>query len=321
MELTSFHPLWLRDNCPCPECRHESGQRLVDVRLIPDDLQVLAIDGMEVRFSDGHVSRFDDGALVADRPRTRSLWDASQPVVRHHWDDLHGWLAAVDELGFALVTGGPAEPGTVLRAAERFGFVRETNYGRLFDVKTVVDPTNLAYTSLGLGAHTDNPYRDPVPTLQLLHCIESSAEGGESTLVDGFRVASDLPPEDFALLANTPISFRYSDADADLSAETTVLDLDARGGLRAVHFNTRSARLPMTAPASYYAAYRLFGRMLELPGYRIEVKLGPGDLVVMDNERVLHGRSAYAPTGGARWLQGCYADRDGLRSKLAVLSR
>ncbi len=321
MDLTSLHPLWLRDNCPCPECRHESGQRLVDVRTLPDDLHVVAVDGMEVRFSDGHVARFDPAAFEEEAPPRRRLWDASVTVPRVPWDDLASWLAAVDELGFAIVTGGPAEPGTVLRAAERFGFVRETNYGKLFDVKTVVDPTNLAYTSLGLGAHTDNPYRDPVPTLQLLHCIHSSAEGGESTLVDGFRVAQDLADEDFAVLATTPVRFRYADADTDLSSETTVLELDPRGEVRAVHFNTRSVRLPMDAPVAFYEAYRRYGVMLEQPEYRVELKLGPGDLLVMDNERVLHGRTAYAATGGERWLQGCYADRDGLRSKLAVLSR
>src|SRR5207253_8280802 len=104
---------------------------------------------------------------------------------------LRGWLAAVDELGFAILTGCPTEPGTVTRVAELFGFVRETNYGRLFDVQTVVNPTNLAYTSLGLGAHTDNPYREPTPTLQLLHCPASSADGGENTLVAPFRPAPD----------------------------------------------------------------------------------------------------------------------------------
>ena len=67
-----------------------------------------------------------------------------------------------------------------------FGYIRETNYGRWFDVRAEVNPTNLAYTSLGLQAHTDNPYRDPVPTLQILYCLESSVEGGDSYVVDGF---------------------------------------------------------------------------------------------------------------------------------------
>ena len=41
----------------------------------------------------------------------------------------------------------------------------------------------------GLQAHTDNPYRDPVPTLQIFYCLENSVEGGENMVVDGFRAA------------------------------------------------------------------------------------------------------------------------------------
>ncbi|MDX6486605.1 MAG: gamma-butyrobetaine dioxygenase [Gaiellaceae bacterium] len=336
LEDNEFHPLWLRDNCPCPECRHESGQRLLDTRSLPDDLSVVAVNGYEVSFSDGHVSAFDPHWLRAHAggspAATRRVWGAEiqDDLPSAGYDEVAGggeplrrWLAWVDELGFAILSGGPTEPETVTRTAELFGFVRETNYGRLFDVKTVVNPTNLAYTGLGLGAHTDNPYRDPTPTLQLLHCLTSSADGGENTLVDAFRVAQDLPPEDFQLLTRTPIRFRYADADTQLEAETTVISVDARGDVQAVHYNTRSAqpfRLPAEAVGRYYEAYQRFGRMLEAPEYRIQFKLGAGDLFIVDNLRVLHGRTGYAATGGERHLQGCYADRDGLRSTLAVLS-
>jgi gamma-butyrobetaine hydroxylase len=332
-----LHALWLRDNCPCSECRHASGQRLLDTRSLPDDLSVVAVEGCTVSFSDGHVSGFDPDWLRANAgeapARARRLWGAEiqEELPVAHYDDvaagwaaLRDWLAAVDELGFAILTGGPTEPGTVTRVAELFGFVRETNYGRLFDVKTIINPTNLAYTGLGLGAHTDNPYRDPTPTLQLLHCLASSADGGENTLVDAFRVAHDLPRDDFELLARTPIRFRYTDAETQLEAETPVISLDARRVVQAVHYNTRSAqafRLPEHVIGRYYEAYQRFGRMLEAPGYRIQFKLGAGDLFIVDNLRVLHGRTQYAATGGERHLQGCYADRDGLRSRLAVLTR
>ena len=43
-------------------------------------------------------------------------------------------------------------------------------------------------------------------------------------------------------------------------------------------------------------------------------------MIVFDNVRVLHGRTDFAGTGTRR-LQGCYADRDALRSRLAVLNR
>jgi gamma-butyrobetaine dioxygenase len=79
--------------------------------------------------------------------------------------------------------------------------------------------------------------------------------------------------------------------------------------------------MPADAVGRYYEAYQRFGRMLEEPRYRIQFKLGAGDLFIVDNLRVLHGRTGYAASGGERHLQGCYADRDGLRSTLAVLSR
>lgn len=330
----SFSAVWLRDNCPCHECRHESGQRLFDSVGIPDDLEladVEADDGAIVaRFTDGHESRFDTEwlrAQTAAPPARRRLWDTTVTLPVERFDEvaagsgaLRRWLAAVDEFGFAILTGGPPEPGTVTRVAELFGYVRETNYGRLFDVRSVVNPANLAYTGLGLGAHTDNPYRDPTPTLQLLHCLASSAGGGENTLVDAFRVAQELEPDAFDVLTSYPLRFRYRDDDTELEAEHPVLSVDARGELQAVHFNTRSAAPSPTLPRAWYDAYREFGRALASPEYQIRFKLEPGDLFIVDNLRVLHGRTGYTESGD-RHLQGCYADRDGLRSRLAVLRR
>lgn len=339
---TALPALWLRDNCPCPACRHPSGQRLLDTRSLPDDVSIVRgnVNGaVSLSFSDGHTSQFDEAWLRANsgEPKRasspRRLWAAEiqhdLPVHRYEavaagGEALRAWLADVDERGFALLCGGPVQAGTVTRVVELFGFVRETNYGRLFDVRTVVNPNNLAFTGLGLGAHTDNPYRDPTPTLQLLHCLSSSAEGGANTVVDGFRVAAELAPEQLRLLAEHPIRFRFADAGCELEAEAPVISLGPGGEPRAVHYNTRSAapfRLPGDVLVPYYAAYQRFGRMLEDPAYRVQFKLAPGDLFIVDNLRVLHGRTAYSAAGGERHLQGCYADRDSLRSHLAVLSR
>lgn len=100
-----------------------------------------------------------------------------------------------------------------MRIVDLFGNVRETNYGRHFELRTEVNPTNLAYTGLGLQAHTDNPYRDPVPTIQVLYCLESSAGGGENMAVDGFRVAEHLREENadwFNILARYCAQFEYA---------------------------------------------------------------------------------------------------------------
>ena len=85
-------------------------------------------------------------------------------------------LAGEDRaLWICQVMNAPVEPGALFRVVDLFGYVRETNYGRHFEVRTEVNPTNLAFTGLALQAHTDNPYRDPVPTIQVLYRLESSA--------------------------------------------------------------------------------------------------------------------------------------------------
>jgi gamma-butyrobetaine dioxygenase len=166
-----------------------------------------------------------------------------------------------------------------------------------------------------------------VPSLQLLHCLSSSASGGESTLVDGFCVTEALradDPADFALLAGHRVTFAYRDDGAELSASAPLIELDPNGAVRAVRFNARSMQSPsMPAPelAAWYDAYLRFGRLLEDTRFQVRLRLEPGDLFIVDNRRVLHGRAPYAATAGERHLQGCYADIDGLRSTLAVLGR
>ena len=215
----------------------------------------------------------------------------------------------------------------VAEVGDRLGFVRTTNYGKLFDVISVPDPNNLANTALGLGVHSDNPYRDPTPGVQLLHCLVSDAPGGDSLLVDGFAAAEQLrawAPEQFELLTRVPANFRFADKDADLQTRTPLISVDFEGRLTAVHFNNRSFAgidVPVELVEPWYEAYRNFAQILKQPERELIFRLAPGDLLVMQNERALHGRTAFDANLGRRHLQGCYVDKDGLESRMRVLRR
>jgi gamma-butyrobetaine dioxygenase len=234
------------------------------------------------------------------------------------------WLRALADDGIAFLRRVPCQDGQVLEVARLVGYVRETNYGRVFDVRPVPNPNNLAYSDLALGLHTDNPYRDPVPGLQILHCIQASDEGGDSLFADGFALAQNLKtqqPEAFEILSRVPAPFIFCDDSAQLRAERCLLELSAPGELAAVHYNNRSIAplcLPPGELAAFYRAYRTFALLLRAPQFALRIKLQNGDLVAFNNRRVLHGRTAFA-AAGPRWLQGCYVDSDGMLSNLAVL--
>jgi gamma-butyrobetaine dioxygenase len=349
-----FPAVWLRDNCPCPDCLAPgTGQKLNDITGIPNGLAIArtedAGESVLVTFApDQHRSAFPrswleehalDGADGDGDGRTeddKELWlpgDLAEiPAMswsRYLAGGKAGALEAVLRLGFVLLRDVPAEPGRVLEVAASFGYVRETNYGRLFDVRVETAPGNLAFTSRAIRPHTDNPYRDPAPTVQLLHCLRAAGEGGDTGLVDGFAAAAELratDAESFGALARTPVSFGYVDKETELRASLPLIQLGACGRVRGVRFNNRSMR-PLRRPyaevTAFYTAYRRWAVLLAQPGRQLSLRLAPGDCLVFDNTRVLHARTAFSMDAGSpgRHLQGCYADLDGLASTLAVLSR
>jgi gamma-butyrobetaine dioxygenase len=345
----------LRDNCPCADCRDPvSGQRLVAITDLAPQLSVTATaeeaGGLRITFGpDGHQAVFSGEWLasltaptVPGRSEgTRQLWRAADfpagpPSVSWAGFEASGAtrLTSLRQLlatGFMLLRGVPPRAGAVLTVAGSFGYVRETNYGRLFDVRVEPTPANLAFTGLPIGPHTDNPYRDPAPTVQLLHCLVNAAGGGESGLLDGYMAAATLRAEDpaaFDCLTSTPVTFRYADAGAELSATRPMIGLTATGLISEIRYNSRSLQPP--APGSeasaatqlteFYRAYAAFATILLRPELTLRFSLEPGDCIVFDNTRLMHSRTGFSATG-QRHLQGCYADLDGVESTVAVLAR
>ncbi len=158
----------------------------------------------------------------------------------------------------------------------------------------------------------------------MLHCLESSTEGGESILQDGFTAATRLReenPDHFDLLCRHWVNFRFADAAADLRSRAPLIEVNDLGHIVKVRFNNRSIdtlRLPPELLTRFYPAYRHYAEILEREELQIVFRLRPGEVILFDNTRVLHARKAYS-AGGTRHLQGAYSDLDGLYSCLRKL--
>ncbi|MCS5634632.1 MAG: gamma-butyrobetaine dioxygenase [Candidatus Marinimicrobia bacterium] len=343
---------WLRDHCQMPTSIDvDNGQRLSSVVNIPQETYIEKAYKDEkgnvcVRFQpENHLSVFlqswlrkncyDLNLHFDDRSeKQKHLWQkdsfkADLPFINYEsmCNDENVKLDAlrlVKDVGFFVLESVPTIKGQVLKVISELGYTRETNYGALFEVRTEVNPNNLAYTNMGLGSHTDNPYRDPVPTVQLLHCLESSTEGGDSVLVDGFKAATVLrqeSKEDFDILTSTWINFRFSDAKTDLRSRVPMIELNDNNEIVKVRYNNRSIdtiKLPENKIRPFYKAYRHWNEIIERDDLKITFKLSEGDLMLIDNTRIMHARTAFSKKG-KRHLQGAYTDLDGLYSLLNIL--
>jgi gamma-butyrobetaine dioxygenase len=343
---------WLRDHCQMDASRNKlNGQRLFGVVDIPEETYIDQAykdengDVCVIFQPENHLSVFSSQWLrqncynlnkhFDDRSeKYKLLWDKESFVDGPPRIDFESMcqndnvkldaLRFIKNIGFCVLENVPTIEGQILNVINELGYTRETNYGPLFEVRIEVNPNNLAYTNMGIGSHTDNPYRDPVPTVQLLHCLESSTEGGDSVLVDGFKAATLLrqkSKQDFDILTSTWINFRFSDAATDLRSRVPMIEINDKNEIIKVRYNNRSIdtlKLPADKIRPFYKAYRHWGEAIERDDLKITFRLSEGDLMIFDNTRIMHARTAFSQKG-KRHLQGAYTDLDGLYSMTNVL--
>ena len=346
--VESWYPwLWLRDHAHDDATIHPvTKQRQLDTAALPSDLRATSAT------ADNGVARitWQGGSEVSEVPvdflrRFRSpgaariattpepvLWDAAVIAgspLRVAYDRVIGsdegvrqWLSIVATYGFAVVTGTPPTTAATEALIRQVGYVRETIFGGFWEFTADLSKADLAYTTTYLPAHTDGTYSHDAPGLQMLHCLHFDGTGGESTLVDGFKIAEVLrstEPEMFDVLSTIAIPGQYIGDGSHLMAARPAFRHDHNGTLVQVSYNN-SDRAPFLLPpddmARLYAALRAFDRLANSESMQWSQVLRPGDALLFDNWRTLHGRRAYT---GKRTLCGAYINHEDFESRLRTV--
>ena len=183
----------------------------------------------------------------------------------------------------------------------------------------------MAYTALELKSHSDNPYRKPVPGIQLLHCIANESTGGDSSLVDGFSVAEHLKlnhRDFYEILTQTNVNFKFTDVDVILENKSKLIELDTDGNFKQITFSGRLDYVPLLNDKNleiFYKARKCMYELCNSDQFKIKFRLSKGMIAMFDNLRTLHGRTKFDPNTGFRHLQGCYIDHDATEGKLRRL--
>lgn len=334
--------LWLRDHCECPTCRHPvTLQRQLDTYALPEQLAAelrIEDDALILIWDpDAHQSRFSARWLARLRRRPllpeRVLWD------RYIADDLPrvthaavmagdagvlAWLEQLERFGLCFVEGVPPTPEATQALAERVAYIRHTIFGGFWDFTADLAFNDTAYTNLAIAPHTDGTYSFDAPGAQMFHCLHFVGEGGDNTFVDGFHIAEIIRRDhrdEYDLLARVPITGQYLDPGrgTHLCASRPVFRLDDEGAVIQVSFNNGD-RAPMLRSVAetraFYRALRTFNRLANDPALELRRRLVPGEVVLFDNWRLLHGRAGF--TGGRR-ICGAYLNQEDVQSRLRAL--
>ncbi|CAG8248368.1 unnamed protein product [Penicillium nalgiovense] len=354
---------YLRDSCQCAVCKDQhSKQRSFRTSDIPKDIAPSWInwDGkrLSVRWANDiggseavHESTWDRDFLKKPIFNThRQHWSANcKPIMwgraymerSQHWVSYPDYTAddskfatamkQLQRLGLIFVKDVPDSRSMVEAIATRMGPLRNTFYGSTFDVRTVPEAINVAYTNQFLGFHMDLMYMNEPPGYQLLHCLENSCSGGESLFADTFsaaKVMKDRYPEEYKVLCDQRLGYEYRHKDHIYYNERPVFELDSdTDELRHVNYSPPfQSPLPPRDGNGHDTesvnklrnALAKFTSIIDNEKHIFELKLNPGDCVIFDNRRIVHARREFNASVGSRWLAGAYVDTDALLSRFAV---
>ena len=215
-----FHNVWLRDNCACHLCGdHSGGHRLGELQQMPDDLSVTATvsdeePGTVALFwhADGHSSRFRTGWLRAHcnspserekRRRRLTLWDKtfsgqvpSVDYAQMLTDDCERLRLydSVRQFGIVRVCNVPPD-GTDDLAAE-ISIVRETHYGRSFEIHSIPNAAGEVIANSGkpLRPHVDEGARLLAPKTSTAWRCDAALLSCPTPLLQPSACACPRPP-------------------------------------------------------------------------------------------------------------------------------
>lgn len=245
------------------------------------------------------------------------------------------------------ISEGINEEDTVLNLAKLLSNgigAMNTIYGKSFIVTPVSNAVNVAYTTSKLSLHIDLPYYESPPGLQILHCLcnDHSVIGGEATFIDGFHLAKCFEkryPSYFHILSNTSTCFQKIHYDRDIPVHMLyhrpIIQVTHLLGRRkptivglywsppfenpSLALCERSRRNEFINARNAFADF--IDEVKDTPDL-LEMRYQPGDIVIFNNRRMLHGRNEFQIEGKAmRKLVGCYVNVDEWKSTLAVLSK
>lgn len=240
------------------------------------------------------------------------------------------WDVVIDlcRLGIVYLKNVPKDEDSIVHITTRMANIRETFYGRTFDVRAKPNAENVAYTSGYLGLHQDLLYLEPPPQIQVLHCMENSCQGGESLFSDGERVGRLLWPYmdryKMAPLADHFIPYQYDRNGYHYFSSRYVIDQN-EGGFAGVYWSPPFQGRYISAAKDlrrWIEPARIFEGLINAEDAMHQRKMEPGECVLFDNLRVMHGRTAFdASGGGSRWLRGAYIAAEDFLSRAAHIPK
>jgi len=347
---TRFHTIWLRENCLCEMCRDKYSMQKrnnllnievpIKINSIETNGDILKIVWKETK---NHTSIYPINYLMEmqyeDANLNANKWDINlgEPnywknsslektkITKFNIEECNEleWIKQLYIYGFVVLTA--SSRSYLINYLEKISPIYETEYGKIHFSKALpsTDIPDISLSTEPLDMHADSTFRVTPPLVQFLYCVKNDATGGESIVVDAFKVAKDIRSEDlevFNILSTVSVDFLQLNTKKKylFSRRTPLIKLDNQKNIVEVFCSNKniSWSLPYNNMEHFYKAYKYFISKLESDYYQHYFRLLEGECLLTQNYRVFHGRRGFSLHSGQRHLDVWYMPWDYLAARV-----
>mmetsp|Transcript_1984 Transcript_1984/g.4773 ORF Transcript_1984/g.4773 Transcript_1984/m.4773 type:complete len:353 (+) Transcript_1984:64-1122(+) len=233
------------------------------------------------------------------------------------------FLRAYNTYGLCVLSCDTSETCDLRELKDLFGSIVPHEFadsdGRVFlDPQAERASNNVRDTEAEHQVHTDETYTDAFGKIITLQCDIAASEGGESVVISG-KMMHDMAQQrltecEMAALRAPCLSVGRALPGSKIHCCTFPI-FGSSGSHVQVRYRSQDPYVSSTTQEAS-PGYRFCEDFVKTEDYRLTVKLQPGQVLVMDNTAVLHGRLPFPPQQRRRFIRINYFNDGTLSSQL-----
>ena len=227
---------------------------------------------------------------------SKKIWYNTLKICKYSYTN-PCWNNYLKKYGFVILKKVEPRKRNIIKIASHLGSIQDSPYGKIWDTdgRIGVETNDLAYQKCKLNPHTDMNYIKNTPKWQIW-CAEKvlpKNSGGETILLDGLAIRNyfqrNMP---YYYLHLTQHYYKFTCSENKNTSYKQVFPKNT-----IIHYN------PNDIIDNNCHKLDILQKTTKLPCFQIKCQLEKKDVLIVNNHRILHGRTAFK---GGRNLIGCY---------------
>ncbi|WP_329182088.1 TauD/TfdA family dioxygenase (plasmid) [Streptomyces decoyicus] len=235
-----------------------------------------------------------------------------EDIAQHAWctpDQRHEFRDRLEDCGFVVLDPGDADDLVLDDIMRGLGEPVEYHFGTKLTLAPDEGAENVQFTTRGMPLHADATFNAGPPVKYIgMHCVTAPEVGGETLVASAAAFFEHAPADLLETMSGIVVEYRnrisgyYKDRPEGDHPRLAPIQVDPETGEKRLVIGFSDADDPTRTHDSVVVGYgeeesaellRRISAVLHRPSVLYAHAWRPGQVMILDNRRLVHGRAAF----------------------------